>query len=196
MSIEPSAGKELEHALTPPSAGMDEEDAKSAQPDSVPDRTDTEKRLIAEDHQALTMTEQEVVCLEQICRPMAMTPRRLLRLLNSYQVARASLADGAVVRFNEGGYRAFAALLSAVVAWPEWTPQILDGLAEAPDWSGVLAAVPDNDTDGVRDRVKAWCDILEDEGIKVADVRAYTKLALRFSFVAPYDTTSELINVL
>ncbi|MBX5164435.1 MULTISPECIES: P-loop NTPase fold protein [unclassified Rhizobium] len=143
-------------------------------------------------NELLTITDEEIEFLERTCRVLEMTPRRVLRLINSYQVARAALDQK---NFDElvskKGYRAFAGLFALATAKPDHIHQIVSALGPAKDWAGYREALRNRDAVGALSEFEDWSKVLEAEGVDLPSLRAYVALTLRFSFVGPCRTRSD-----
>ena len=134
----------------------------------------------------LKVTPQEVEFVIKIAGALSTTPRRLLRLTNSYQVARASLPETVTETFVRGEYRGFAALLGLAVAWPECVPHIVAGLNASKTWPEFESALVGKQNGKIAKRLEPWLAAVGAAGLRVEDLRPWIPTTLRFSFVGPH----------
>ncbi|KQY25937.1 P-loop NTPase fold protein [Rhizobium sp. Root483D2] len=143
-------------------------------------------------NELLEITDEEIEFLERTCRVLEMTPRRVLRLINSYQVARAALDQtNFEALISQKGYRAFAGLFALATAKPDHIHEIVSALGSAKDWAGYREAVRNRDAVGALSEFEDWSNVLEAERVDLPSLRAYIALTLRFSFVGPCSTRSD-----
>lgn len=130
---------------------------------------------------ALRISDAEIDAMERACRTLTMTPRRMARFANSYQVARASLDERESDHLAQRGYPALIAYLALTIALPNCAKIVANALRDAHDWnsfdhflSGTTAA-----TDS---RLMAWRADLENSGLAPEALSRYRQLVLRLSF--------------
>jgi hypothetical protein len=129
----------------------------------------------------LVVTAGEVEFVIRIAGALSTTPRRLLRLTNSYQVARASVGGAATAPFVERNYKGLAALLGLSIAWPECVPEIIAAMEAATGWSEFR----ENLSPARAAVLDAWLAVVAAEELEVSDLRPWAATTLRFSFSGP-----------
>lgn len=118
-------------------------------PVSDPDDHDDDDRPAAVDDlpdddislEPLTLTQAEIDWLAEIAPLVASSPRRLLRLVNSYRLVRASLDAADARSVAAGGYRPLAAALALAAADPIGFAAVPVLVRQAPDGHALLEAV-------------------------------------------------------
>lgn len=138
----------------------------------------------------LKVTAKEVEFVIKIAGALSTTPRRLLRLTNSYQVARASLPEAVTETFVQGEYKGFAALLGLAVAWPDCVPHIVTGLNESKTWIEFQRTLVGKQSGKIAKRLEPWLTAIGAEDLKLEDLRPWIPTTLRFSFVGPHGAVS------
>ncbi|MDQ1192142.1 hypothetical protein QE419_000908 [Brevundimonas vesicularis] len=130
---------------------------------------------------ALRISDDEIDAMERACRTLTMTPRRMARFANSYQVARASLNEADSDHLAQRGYPALIAYLALSIALPDCALIVTRALQNARDWttfdhflSGTAAA---SDL-----RLMAWRTDLDSSGLAPEALSRYRQLVLRLSF--------------
>jgi hypothetical protein len=131
---------------------------------------------------ALRISDMEIEMMERICRILEMTPRRLARFANSYQVARASLNRSEATHLGETGYPALIAFLSVTIALPDRACAVADALDAASDWPGFARQLSGHDEE-VDPMIGVWRYALEIVGLTPMDLSRYRALVLRLSFL-------------
>lgn len=129
----------------------------------------------------LTVSRDEADFIIQIAGPFAMSPRRLLRFLNSYQVARAALHAEPQQNFRE--LQGLAAALALAISQPDLIRELADRLKVVSDWPDFASRALTDPRDWPAD-VVSWMEIVRSEGLATTAVSRWMGLALRFSFAA------------
>lgn len=129
----------------------------------------------------LTVSRDEADFIIQIASPFAMSPRRLLRFPNSYQVARAALHAEAQQSFAE--VQGLAAALALAISQPALIREVADRLKVVSDWPDFANRPLKDPRDWPAD-VVSWMEIVRGEGLTTTAVSQWMGLALRFSFAA------------
>lgn len=141
-------------------------------------------------HRPLQLTGSEIELVEKACSALTMTPRRVLRLINSYQVARASLSPQEVELLAGSGHSSFVALLALSVAFPDRLCELVAALRTTTDWPAFEASLIAGGHQELAKRIALWLKLMTDEGLSVARLATYIPLILRFSFVGPVAVNS------
>lgn len=129
----------------------------------------------------LTVSRDEADFIIQIAGPFTMSPRRLLRFLNSYQVARAALHAEAQQSFAE--VQGLAAALALAISQPDLIRELAYRLRVVSDWPDFANRALKEPRDWPAD-VVSWMEIVRGEGLTTTAVSQWMGLALRFSFAA------------
>ncbi|WP_372095075.1 P-loop NTPase fold protein [Tistrella mobilis] len=159
-------------------------------PVSDPDDHDDDDRPAAVDDvpdddislEPLTLTQAEIDWLAEIAPLAASSPRRLLRLVNSYRLVRASLDAGTSHAVVTGeGFRPLGALLALAAADPVGFAALQGALQRSADAAALLHAV--------RETVPSLADAL-DELLKRHEsvyrgLETWCAVVQRFSFADP-----------
>lgn len=134
-------------------------------------------------HETLQITQGEAIFIDKLAGVLMLTPRRLLRLINSYQVARASLLKKEAGEFSSGQFKSFAALLGLTINCPASVLNFLSELNTIEEWS-FLSSRARAEMGGDLDR---WLAFVTEQNISPQDVQPWVQLVLRFSFSTPVD---------
>ena len=129
----------------------------------------------------LTVSREEADFIIKIAGPFAMSPRRLLRFLNSYQVARAALHAEAQQNFS--GLQGLAAALALAISQPDLIRELAGRLRVVHDWPDFASRALTDPRDWPADIV-SWMEIVRSEGLTTTAISQWLGLALRFSFAA------------
>lgn len=133
-----------------------------------------------------SLTSFEAEWLRRVAPIAASSPRRLIRLVNTYRIARSSLEPAAARDLLEGGYRPFALLLALAAGFPSAFSKFAASLRDVraqenltPSWM----AIADNDQLGP-EKVAYALQLMRDEQMQPQYIARYLSLASRFSFAA------------
>lgn len=133
-------------------------------------------------HETLRLEPFEVEYLGRLAEKLCCSPRRLLRLANTYRVARASVSAETGVMLLHGGYKGFGALLGLAASHPNEFRELTTHLAVSDQWGVVLKEWGETCPE-LGDRLAILVSFLEIEGVRIVeDVRPLIPLARRFSF--------------
>lgn len=131
----------------------------------------------------LKVPEVELAWLKTLAPSAAASPRRLLRLVNTYGLARASLDDDVARTLQAGGYRAFAALLVLAAAAPAEFDDLMVDLRKAKSMTELKTLWGKRGDAEAAARSAALLVALEREAIGLSPgLRDYVDLAARYSF--------------
>jgi hypothetical protein len=157
----------------------------SADPDVATPAPAESEVSVATAPEALRLAPFEIDYLVRLAERLGCSPRRLLRMANTYRVARAGVGEETSKALLAGGYRGFGLLLGLAAAHPKEFPAMTADLAAQDKWSDIARIWRAHWGDEpARDaRLRGLVGFMGEEKIQIVrDVRPYIALANRFSF--------------
>lgn len=149
----------------------------------APAKPDAPKVEPAKSLEPLKLLPDEIDWLTRLAPVAASSPRRLLRLINTYRLARASLGPAQAQTLIDRGYKPFAALLALAAAAPIEFDSLMGDLDLAPSLNEVSTLWAKRGDAELAARTTRLVTLLRAERIEVSpDLRDYIELASRFSF--------------
>jgi hypothetical protein len=135
--------------------------------------------------QRLKLEPEEIKFLGLVAERLGCSPRRLVRLANTYRVARAGVSEETTRALLGGGYRGLVVLLSIAAAFPREAHQMMSHLIRSESWQAAAKLwelTLKEDATG-RDCMKVLANFLDEEKLSISrDVKPFVALAQRFSF--------------
>lgn len=140
---------------------------------------------VKDDVAALELNAEEVDFLAGLAERLEASPRRLVRLANTYRVARTAIGEAGTTDLLAGGYRGLGLLLGLSAAFPQEFSRLTALLLNHRNWKELAKAWatewPDDPT--FAPRLRKVCAFMEaQQALIVGHVRPYVPVARRFSF--------------